>query len=135
MRRRIRRGLILAVALVAADHLLAQESLAGRVKTAEDAVRANSASPQGKKWKKDNSAAAGRLILPVLNQCLPDPPGDIPTVFAVYVRLSAKGRALDVVTEIDANLGTCMTAAARDVAFPAPPRDDYWIQLNMAAPL
>jgi len=135
MRRVIRRGLVPIVALLAAGQSLAQESLAARVKIAEDAVRANTTSPQGKKWKKDNSAAASRLVLSALNQCLPDPPGDIPTVFAVYVRLSAKGRALEVVTELDAEIGTCMTGAARDAAFPAPPRDDYWIQVNMAAPL
>jgi hypothetical protein len=28
-----------------------------------------------------------------------------------------------------------MTAAAREMPFPEAPRDDYWIQLNMAAPL
>jgi hypothetical protein len=135
MRRGIRRGVMSGIALLAACQVLAQESLAARVKRAEDAARANAASPQGQKWRKDNAATASRLMIPVLNQCLPDPPGDIPTVFSVYVRLSVKGRALEVLTELDATLGACMTAAAREVPFPEAPREDYWIQVNMAAPL
>ena len=71
----------------------------------------------------------------MLNRCLPDPSGDETTVFAVFVRLSAKGQAREVLTELDAELGTCMTQAARDVPFPEAPREDYWIQVNMAAPL
>jgi hypothetical protein len=74
-------------------------------------------------------------MVPLLNQCLPDPPGDIPTVFSVYVRLSPAGQAREVLTELDASLGKCMTAAARQLKFPAAPREDYWIQVNMAAPL
>jgi len=51
------------------------------------------------------------------------------------VRLSKAGRAHEIVTELDAELGSCMTTAARDLPFPEAPRDDYWIQVNMAAPL
>ena len=130
-----RRGVLLGIALLAARPALAQEDLAARVKKAQDAARANAASPQGREWKQRNSAATGRLLIPVLNRCLPEPAGDIPTVFSVYVRLSQMGRVREVVTEVDASLGKCMTAAARDMPFPEAPRDDYWIQVNMAAPL
>ena len=82
-----------------------------------------------------SSSATGRLLIPVLNRCLPEPAGDIPTVFSVYVRLSQMGRVREVVTELDASLGKCMTAAAREMPFPEAPRDDYSIQVNMAAPL
>ena len=75
------------------------------------------------------------MLIPVLNRCLPEPAGDIPTVFSVYVRLSRVGRVREVVTELDASLGKCMTAAAKDMPFPEAPRDDYWVQVNMAAPL
>lgn len=131
------RALWAAVFLLAAGSAPAQESLEGRVRKAEDAARANAASAAGKDWKQRHSAAAGRAMIPVLNRCLPDAPAedDIPTVFSVYVRLSARGRASEVLTELDAELGRCMTEAAREVAFPEAPRDDYWVQLNMAAPL
>jgi hypothetical protein len=122
-------------ALLAACQALAQEDLAARVRKAEEAARANAASPEGREWTERNSPATGRLMIPVLNQCLPDPPGDIPTVFSVYVRLTQTGRVREVVTELDAALGKCMTAAARERPFPEAPRDDYWIQVNMAAPL
>lgn len=135
MSRGVRRGVLLAFALLAACQALAQEDLAARVKKAQDAARANAASPQGREWMQRNSSAAGRLMIPVLNQCLPEPAGDIPTVFSVFVRLSRVGRVREVVTELDASLGTCMTAAAREMPFPEAPRDDYWIQVNMAAPL
>jgi len=124
-----------AAALLLASVAGAQEDLAARVKKAEDAARANAATPQGKQWRQSNAATAGRLMIPVLNRCLPEEAGDIPTVFSVFVRLSAKGRAREVVTELDEAVGTCMTQAARDVPFPEAPREDYWIQVNMAAPL
>jgi len=40
-----------------------------------------------------------------------------------------------LVTDIDEELGRCMTAATARMPFPEAPRDDYWIQLNMAAPM
>lgn len=132
---RLRQGATCGFAFLVACQALAQEDLAARVKKAEDAARANAASSQGREWMQRNSSAAGRLLIPVLNQCLPDPPGDTPTVFSVYVRLSQQGRATEVVTELGASLGNCMTAAARKLPFPQAPRDDYWIQVNMAAPL
>jgi len=131
----VRRGVLLGFALLAAGHVLAQEDLAERVKKAHEAARANAASPEGRELIKGNSPAAGRLMIPVLNRCLPDPPGDIPTVFEVYVLLSRAGRVREIVTELDAALGKCMTTAARDMPFPEAPREDYWIQVNMAAPL
>ena len=130
-----RRGWLVGLVLLAVVPALAQESLAARVKKAQDAASANAASPQGRDWAKRNSAATDSLMIPLLNRCLPEPPGDIPTVFSVFVRLSRAGRVGEVVTELDAALGKCMTNAAREVPFPAAPRDDYWIQVNMAAPL
>jgi hypothetical protein len=135
MRWGTRRAAVSAAALLFASVAGAQGDLAARVKKAEDAARANAATPQGKQWTQRNGASAGRLMIPVLNRCLPEEPGDIPTVFSVFVRLSAKGRASEVVTELDEKLGTCMTQAARDLPFPEAPREDYWIQVNMAAPL
>jgi hypothetical protein len=129
------RGVLFGLAWLAAGQALAQEDLASRVKKAQDAARANAASPQGREWAQRQAPATGRLLIPVLNRCLPEPGGDIPTVFSVYVRLSRVGRVREVVTELDASLGKCMTAAAKDMPFPEAPRDDYWVQVNMAAPL
>jgi len=131
----VRRGVVLGFVLLAAVRAPAQEGLAARVEKAQAAARANAASPEGRDWVQRHSAATDRLMVPLLNQCLPDPPGDIPTVFSVFVRLSPAGQAREVVTELDASLGKCMTAAAREMKFPAAPREDYWIQVNMAAPL
>ena len=135
MNRGLRRGVTFGFAFLVACQASAQEDLDARVEKAQQAARANAASAEGRAWLERHSTAAGRLMIPVLNQCLPDPPGDIPTVFSVFVRLSQKGEASQVVTELDAALGTCMTAAARKMPFPEAPRDDYWIQVNMAAPL
>lgn len=130
-----RRGVTCGFALLLAGHALAQEDLAGRVKKAQDAVRANMGSPEGRDWMQRNRFATDRLMILLLNRCLPEPAGDIPTAFSVYVRLSKSGRASELVTELDAALGKCMTAGARDLPFPEAPRDDYWIEVNMAAPL
>jgi hypothetical protein len=127
-------GVGLVLALAGAGAGLAQEDLATRVRRAQEAARANAESPQGREWVRKHSAETDKVMIPLLNKCLPEP-GDIPTVFSVFVRLSPEGRAREVVTELDAAVGTCMTGAAREVRFPAAPREDYWIQVNMAAPL
>ena len=131
----VRSRVMLGIGLLAACQALAQEELAARVKKAQDAARTNAVSPQGREWLQRHSSATGRLMIPVLNRCLPEPAGDIPTVFAVYVRLSQTGGVREVVTDLDASLGKCMSAAVREMPFPEAPRDDYWIQVNMAAPL
>ena len=135
MGRGVRRGVLCGFVLLTACLALAQEDQATRVKKAQSAASANAGSPQGREWMRRNSSPTGRLMIPVLNQCLPEPAGDNPTAFSVYVRLSRTGRVREILTELDASLGTCMTAAAREMPFPEAPRDDYWIQLNMAAPL
>ena len=135
MGRGVRRGVLCGFVLLTACVAVAQEDLATRVKKAESAARANAGSPQGREWMRRNSSAAGRLMIPVLNECLPEPEGEIPTAFSVYARLSRAGRVREILTELDASLGACVTAAAREMPFPEAPRDDYWIQVNMAAPL
>jgi hypothetical protein len=135
MGRGCRRIVAGAVAWLAACQVFAQDDLAARVKKAQDAARANAASREGREWKQRSSSATGRLLIPVLNQCLPETDGDNPSVFSVYVRLSKAGRALEVITDLDDSVGKCMSAAARELPFPAAPRDDYWVQVNMAAPL
>ena len=135
MRWGVRRGVPFAVALLVAGPTLAQEDLEARVRNAQHAARANAASAQGREWLKRHSAATGRLMIPVLNQCLPDSPGDELNVLSFYVRLSRQGRVREIVTDVDAKLGDCMSAAAREMPFPETPRDDYWVQVNLAAPL
>ena len=74
-------------------------------------------------------------MIPVLNRCLPKSPEDELTAFSIYLRLSQKGRILEVVTDLDAALGRCMTNEAREVQLPEAPREDFWIQVNLAAGL
>src|SRR5574342_321118 len=111
------RGVMLGFTLLAACETFAQEDFAALVKKAQEAARANAASPEGREWMQRHSFATDRLMILVLNRCLPDPPGDIPTAFSVYVRLSQVGRVHEIVTELDASLGKCMTTAARDLPF------------------
>jgi hypothetical protein len=131
-----RRGVVLGIALLAASLASSQEDHAARVRKAEEAARTNAATSAGRGWIERNLFATDRLMILVLNRCLPEAPDDdIPQAFPVYVRLSRAGRAQEIVTELDAELGKCMTAAAKDLPFPEAPREDYWIALNMAAPL
>jgi hypothetical protein len=129
------RRVVLGCALWAACPALAEEDAATPLKTAREEAQANADSPEGREWKRSHSVGMDRLMLLVLNRCLPDPPGDVPTAFPVFVRLSKEGAAREMLTELDASLGTCMTKAGRGLPFPAAPRDDYWIQVNVAAPL
>lgn len=129
-------GYAIALALIWEGHAFGQDDHAARVSKAREAARANAESREGREWLKNSLFATDRLMILVLNRCLPEDPSDeVPTPFAVFLRLSRAGRAQEIVTELDEALGTCMTGAARELPFPEPPRDDYWVQVNMAAPL
>jgi hypothetical protein len=74
-------------------------------------------------------------VISVLSRCLPKSPEDELTAFSIYRRLSQKGKIMEVVTDVDAALGRCMTNEAREVQLPEAPREDFWIQVNLAAGL
>ena len=133
MRRMLRAGVVLGVSAVAAS--VARAEPPTRVKTAHDLAVAHAAWPPGRSWLDANKTKAGQLVIPVLNRCLPESPEDEITAFSIYVRLSQKGKVLEVVTDLDAALGRCMTGEAREVQFPDAPREDFWIQVNLAAGL
>lgn len=135
MRWDIRRSVTAGFALLAASAALAAEPASTPVAQARTAARANAATPQGRDWMKRHKSAAAPLLIPVLNRCLPEG-GDEVTAFSLYVRLSRKGRVQEVVTDLDAKLSRCMTLVAQQqLQLPEAPRDDYWIQLNLATEL
>ena len=129
----LRRGIPLGVLVLAASVAVAAPPTL--LKTAHDLAVAHAAWPQGRSWLDANKAKAGPLVIPVLNRCLPKSPEDELTAFSIYLRLSQKGRILEVVTDLDAALGRCMTNEAREVQLPEAPREDFWIQVNLAAGL
>jgi len=133
MRPALRQGVVLGLSVLAAS--VAVAAPATRLKQAHDLALAHAAWPQGRSWLTVNKARAGQLVIPILNRCLPKSPEDELTAFSIYLRLSGKGKVLEVVTDIDAALGRCMTNEAREVQFPEAPREDFWIQINLAAGL
>ena len=133
MRRAVRQGVLLGASALAAAAALAAPPT--RVKTAHDLAVAHAAWPQGRSWLTANKAQAGQAVIPVLNRCLPDSPEDELTAFSLYLRLSQRGRILEVVTDLDPGLGRCMTNQAREVQLPEAPREDFWIEVNLAAGL
>ena len=130
MRRASRKGVLLGLAMLAS---VAVAEPPTRIKLAQDLARAHAVWPQGRHWLTENLSKTGQLVIPVLNRCVPDSPDGELTAFSIYLRLSQKGKILEVVTDIDAELGRCMTRESRDVQLPAAPREDFWIQVNLAA--
>ncbi len=106
-----------------------------RVKLAQDLARAHAASAPGKQWLALNHGRAAQLMAPVLQKCVEEVQDGELTSFSTYLRLSQKGKVLEIVTELDDELGRCMTKEAREVQLPAAPREDFWIQVNLAAML
>jgi hypothetical protein len=133
MRRALRQGVLVGASVFAASGAGAAPPTP--LKTAHDLAVAHAAWPQGRSWIEANKAGAGQLVIPVLNRCLPKSPEDELTAFSIYLRLSQKGRILEVVTDLDAALGRCMTHEAREIQLPEAPREDFWIQVNLAAGL
>jgi len=135
MSMRWREAVILGLACVAASGAPAAQEKATRLETARWAAELNAKSESGREWMARNVPTIGKLVTPVLNGCLPEE-GDELTAFSVFVRLSRKGRVLEVLTDLeDASLGACMTGGARELQVPEPPRDDYWVQVNLATSL
>jgi len=134
MRKWWHRGVILGLTCVAAPGGLSAQEKETRLETARWAADLNAKSESGREWKARNEPTIGKLVTPVLNGCLPEN-GDEITAFSVFLRLSRKGRVLEVLTDLDPSLGTCMTSGARELQLPEPPRDDYWVQVNLAASL
>jgi hypothetical protein len=132
MSRALRKGVLLGLAMLAS---VAVAEPPTRVKLAQDLARAHAAWPPGRDWVAENLSKAGQLVIPVLNRCVPDSPEGELTAFSIYLRLSQKGRVLEVVTDIDAELGRCMTRESREIQLPEAPREDFWIQVNLAASL
>jgi hypothetical protein len=106
-----------------------------RLKLAQDLARAHAAWPQGRDWLQANLARASELVVPVLGRCTTASSDAEVTAFSVYLKLSQTGRILDVVTDVDPRLDRCLLKESRDVTLPEAPREDFWIQVNLAAPL
>ena len=128
-------GLLLSVVLAPGAFAQAPDQPPARLKLAQDLARAHAASAAGKEWLARHHAKAGEAMVPVLQKCVEDADEGEITSFSTYLRLSQKGRVLEIVTELDAELGQCMTREAKDVQLPPAPREDFWIQVNLAAML
>jgi hypothetical protein len=135
MRRALGKGVLWGLGVPAMLGSVAVAEPPTRVMVAQDLARAHAAWPPGREWLTENRSKAGQLVIPVLNRCVPDSPDGELTAFSVYLRLSQKGKILEVVTDIDAELGRCLTRESRKVQLPEAPREDFWIQVNLAAPL
>jgi hypothetical protein len=133
MRRALWQGVLVALSVLAASAAVAAPPTP--LKTAHDLAVAHAAWPQGRSWLDANKTKAGQLVIPVLNRCLPKSAEDELTAFSIYLRLSQQGKILEVVTDLDAALSRCMTDEARKVQLPEAPREDFWIQVNLAAGL
>lgn len=128
-----RRGALFGLAVLTASGLPASEKPT-RIETARWAAGLNGQSAAGREWMERHRPSIDTLITPVLSQCLPDE-GEELTAFAIFIRLSREGRIREVLTDVDASLGSCLTTGSRSLQLPAPPRDDYWLQINLAASL
>jgi hypothetical protein len=135
MSRPLEKGAVVGLAFVAMFAFAAVAAPPTRVKLAQDLARAHAAWPRGRDWLTRNLAKTGELAVPVLNRCVPDTPDGELTAFSIYLRLSQDGRILEVVTDVDAELGRCMTKESREVQLPKAPREDFWIQVNLAGSL
>ena len=128
-------GLLAVLLLPAILPAARAEEPSPRVKLAQDLSRAHAASTPGKQWLARNHAKAAELMVPVLQRCVDDVEDGELMSFSTYLRLSQKGKVLEIVTELDAQLGRCMTEESRNVQLPQAPREDFWIQVNLAAML
>jgi hypothetical protein len=127
-------AVVLGLWCAAASAGLAAQEKGTRLDTARWAAGLNAKSESGRDWMARHVETIGKRITPVLNGCLPES-GEEVTAFSVFVRLSRSGRVLEVLTDLDEQLGACMTSGGREVQLPQPPRDDYWVQVNLAAAL
>jgi len=135
MRRALPKGGLFRLAVLLMLGSVAAAAPSKRLKLAQDLARAHAAWEPGRAWLTENLSKAGQVLIPVLNRCVPDSPDGELTAFSVYLRLSQKGRILEVVSDVDVELDRCMTRESRETQLPEAPREDFWIQANLAASL
>jgi len=137
MRQGLRAGVAarVVIGVLLASAVGMAQDVPARLKLAQDLARAHAASAVGKEWLARNHAKAGELMIPVLQKCVEDSDEGELTSFSTYLRLSQKGKVLEIVTDVDAELGRCMTRGAKEVQLPPAPREDFWIQVNLATML
>jgi len=135
MKRALRGRVLSGLAVLAMLATAGRAEPPARLKLAQDLARAHAAWPPGRAWLDQNLSKASQRLIPVLNRCVPDVEDGELTAFSVYLRLSQKGKILEVVADVDAELGRCMTRESAAVPLAEAPREDFWIQVNLAAML
>ena len=63
------------------------------------------------------------------------PPEALAPAAVSDLKLAQKGKILDVVTDVDPQLDRCLLKESGEVTLSEPPREDFWVQVNLAATL
>ena len=93
-------------------------------------ARADAKKPAAEKWEMDTAAEMVPKLTATMNACEAGlPPAD--ETFTVVVRLEDEGRVAESVVSPSTKLSQCFRDAISETAFPNPPWDGYWLELQM----
>jgi len=134
MRMRIVTGLLpssLAFLGIAAAGSSPDQSQTVTFAEAVRAADANSATPEGKRYDGQLAQFASEHEGAAMGACVEASKVPDMSSFQVVLRLTAKGKVNQALVKPETNVGVCFRDKMKTEAFPAPPKADYWIRIDM----
>lgn len=110
---------------------LAGDQAADSLKKAREAVRRDARTREGIDWERQHAPWLGPVLTPLGEQCREDAPSGQDKKFTIYLRLSAKGQVVEVLSDSETPYAVCFRDSVARITFPRIPRDGYWFEIVM----
>ena len=123
-------GAIMAMLILAAVAQGAGED-AGRFDSGLAAAKKSLETPEGAAYDQAFGSAMQSQLGIQMAKCFTRTPDPDLTRFDMLVRLDATGKAGEVLMRPETNVALCFKPRIGEAVFPAPPRPDYWVHVEM----
>jgi hypothetical protein len=94
-------------------------------------ARANVATAEGEKFDMDFGMQFGERYVNTLTRCTEGVAEADLGEFDLLVRLSAQGKPEEILVEPATSVATCLSKDVRKGQFIKPPRESYWVRVEM----
>jgi hypothetical protein len=117
---------------VATSFLLASASArATGVEVARNEAENNAKSPAGKRYEGTVIGKVDPWLRPAVEKCAKEAPAEERISFEALVRVSADGRAEEVLFGPETAVAKCVAPVFRDQTYARPPEPSWWVKLQV----
>ena len=99
------------------------------VEVARSEAESNAKSPAGKRYEGVMISKAEEWLRPALERCVKEAPETERISFDALVRVSAEGKADEVLFGPQTEIAKCVAPDFRDARYPSPPQPDWWVKV------